>query len=143
PRDLIMNVAMPEVDGRLLTRAVSFKAARADGGATYVADGERAEFVAGQARAWIDLAHARPGARRVALVLGNYPDRQGRIGNGVGLDTPQSTVAIARAMAEAGYDAAGFPSTGAALMATALGAGSARLPLRDYRDFYDDLPAAA
>ena len=32
PRDLTMNVVLPEVDGRLVSRAVSFKAEVAEGG---------------------------------------------------------------------------------------------------------------
>ena len=44
-------------------------------------------------------ARTPPAERRVALVLANYPNRDGRIGNGVGLDTPASAVAVLRALA--------------------------------------------
>src|SRR5262249_48307562 len=47
--------------------------------------------------------------RRIALVLANYPNRDGRIGNGVGLDTPASAIAILRALTEAGYRIAVAP----------------------------------
>jgi cobaltochelatase CobN len=115
PRDLTMNVVLPEVDGRLLTRAVSFKSER-DGVSTYRSVPDRIAFVARQAAAWVRLAARPPSQRRVALVLSNYPDRDGRIGNGVGLDTPASAAAIGAAMAAAGYTLPGFPDTGAALM---------------------------
>jgi cobaltochelatase CobN len=39
----------------------------------------------------------------VAIVLANYPNRDGRIANGVGLDTPAGTVEVLRAMEAAGY----------------------------------------
>ena len=97
PRDLTMNVVLPEVDGRILTRAVSFKAER--GGATaYQPVADRVAFVAKQAAAWVRLGQKPAADRRVALVLSNYPDRDGRIANGVGLDSPESTVRVARAM---------------------------------------------
>ena len=32
----------------------------------------------------------------MAIVLANYPNKDGRIANGVGYDTPASTVAILR-----------------------------------------------
>ena len=41
--------------------------------------------------------------RRVAIVLANYPIRDGRLANGVGYDAPQSTVEILKALEEAGY----------------------------------------
>src|SRR6185295_5919642 len=126
PRDLTMNVVLPEVDGRILTRAVSFKAelppdphteARAT---VYRAVPDRIRFVAEQARAWIGLASKPAKERRVAIVLSNYPNRDGRLANGVGLDTPESAVRLARAMREAGYNVSGFPKTSAALMARLL-----------------------
>ncbi len=33
------------------------------------------------------------------MVLANYPNRDGRIGNGVGLDTPAGTLNVLRALA--------------------------------------------
>ncbi|MCX5514886.1 cobaltochelatase subunit CobN [Kaistia algarum] len=122
PRDLIMNVALPEVDGRILTRPVSFKEEVARDPATdsrivvYKADRERIAFVAAQVAAWVRLG-AKPASKsRIALVLSNYPGRDGRIGNGVGLDTPESAVRIAAAMRRAGYELPAFPETGRALM---------------------------
>ncbi|MCR4281602.1 MAG: cobaltochelatase subunit CobN, partial [Bauldia sp.] len=119
PRDLTMNVVLPEVDGRILTRAVSFKAERGPA-TTYRPLHGRVSFVARQAGAWVRLGEKEAGERRVALVLSNYPARDGRIANGVGLDTPESAVRVARAMAETGYALSGFPESGASLMAMLL-----------------------
>ena len=66
-RDIAMNVALPEVDGRILARAVSFKAeARFDARTecpivAYAPRPDRIEFSAELARAWIALA-ATPAA---------------------------------------------------------------------------------
>ena len=121
-RDIAMNVALPEVDGRLLTRAVSFKDAKTYDGLTqcnivsYVAESSRVSFVAKLAGSWARLRHAPIAERNVALVLANYPNRDGRLGNGVGLDTPASTINIMHAMRDAGYSIGDVPSDGNALI---------------------------
>lgn len=122
PRDLAMNVALPEVDGRIFTRAVAFKAAERFDEVTQcgivvpkVAP-DRMAFVADLASNWAKLRRTPPAERRVALILANYPNRDGRIGNGVGLDTPESAAAILAALGEAGYDIGAAPRDGAGLM---------------------------
>ncbi|MBV9551903.1 MAG: cobaltochelatase subunit CobN, partial [Alphaproteobacteria bacterium] len=122
PRDLAMNVALPEIDGRVLSRAVSFKAPLGRDPETeaelvgYRPVADRIAFVADLARNWARL-RAKPAAeRRIAIVLANYPNKDGRIGNGVGLDTPASAVAILAALEQAGYRVTDSPQTGAALM---------------------------
>ncbi|HUA51440.1 MAG TPA: cobaltochelatase subunit CobN, partial [Candidatus Sulfotelmatobacter sp.] len=96
PRDIAMNVALPEIDGRILARAVSFKRqaerdplTEADI-ARHEPEPSRVAFVAELAHAWADLRGTPASQRRIALILANYPNRDGRIGNGVGLDTPES-----------------------------------------------------
>ena len=157
-RDIAMNVALPEVDGRILARAVSFKAeARFDTLTqcpivAYVPRRDRVAFTADLARAWIDLAATPAAERRVGVVLANYPNRDGRLGNGVGLDTPAGTIELLGAMAAAGYDVDGIPSSGNTLVA-AIAAGPTnagvdgrevreRLALDDYLAFFSTLPAA-
>src|SRR5205814_1951200 len=81
-------------DGRILSRAVSFKAddhwneptqCRV---VTYRPMPDRIAFVADLASAWIGLRRSLPANRRLAIVLANYPNKDGRIANGVGYDTP-------------------------------------------------------
>ena len=123
PRDLAMHVALPEVDGRVLARAVSFKAeARFDALTEcpivdYAPRADRLAFVAELARRWSTLRRTPRADRRVALVLANYPNRDGRIGNGVGLDTPAATVNLLRALAGAGYRVEDLPCSGDELVA--------------------------
>ncbi|HEY9876899.1 MAG TPA: cobaltochelatase subunit CobN [Leptolyngbyaceae cyanobacterium] len=108
-RDIAMNVALPEVDGRIITRAVSFKAVnqRSEGletdVVTYAPVADRIAFVADLAARWVALRQAPVAERRVALILANYPTRDGRLANGVGLDTPQSCIEILKALKAAGY----------------------------------------
>ncbi|MFM7613841.1 MAG: cobaltochelatase subunit CobN, partial [Synechococcales cyanobacterium] len=46
------------------------------------------------------------------LILANYPNRDGRIANGVGLDTPNSCTAIFKALEQAGYYLTDIPVDG-------------------------------
>ena len=158
PRDIAMNVALPEIDGRILTRAVSFKAAARYDAATqcdvvaYEPVADRIDFTAELAANWARLRHSPVGERRVALVLANYPNRDGRIGNGVGLDTPAGTMVLLEAMAEAGYRVGDLPTDGAALIARIQAGptnhdptrhGGEFLGLDDYQLFFAGLPASA
>ncbi len=122
-RDLGMNVSLPEVDGRVLARAVSFKAAlRFDEKVqanivSHQPDAGRMGFVARLAANWARLRRLEAAERRIAIVLANYPNRDGRLGNGVGLDTPAGTVEALKAMAAAGYAVADLPEDGDTLIA--------------------------
>ncbi|TCR83819.1 cobaltochelatase subunit CobN [Rhizobium sp. BK376] len=121
-RDLGMNVALPEVDGRVLSRAVSFKAAARYDERVEVnivgsePDAGRMRYVAELAANWATLRGTQPQKRRVALVMANYPNRDGRLGNGVGLDTPAGTVEVLRAMQAQGYPVSDLPADGDALI---------------------------
>ncbi|WP_414530794.1 cobaltochelatase subunit CobN [Nodularia chucula] len=109
PRDMAMNVALPEVDGRIITRAVSFKTIQTRNPQletdvmVYEPVSDRIEFVAELAANWVNLRSKPPQERRIALILANYPNRNGRLANGVGLDTPASCVEIIQALQGAGY----------------------------------------
>ena len=152
-RDLAMNVALPEVDGRILARAVSFKSERRFDRATQcpvVAHAplrDRIDFVAELAASWTRLRGTPAAERRVAIVLANYPRRDGRLGNGVGLDTPAATLNALKAMAAAGYGVAALPASGRSLIAALLAAraalgGGLRYPLASYEAWLARLPEA-
>ena len=159
-RDIAMNVALPELDGRILTRAIGFKGeaffdeATQCPIATWKAQGDRITFVADLMANWCRLRRTPAPDRRVALVLANYPNRDGRLANGVGLDTPAATVHVLNLLAQAGYDTQA-PADSATLMAQIMAGptnwltdradrtGGERLSLTDYRSFYDTLPLVA
>ncbi|MDX1432038.1 MAG: cobaltochelatase subunit CobN [Gammaproteobacteria bacterium] len=121
-RDIAMNVALPEIDGRLLAGAVSFKDDAGYDDTTecrlvrYREVPDRVAATAALASAWLRLRRTPASERRVALVLANYPNRDGRLGNGVGLDTPAGTLEALRALARAGYDTGELPACGQALI---------------------------
>ncbi|ESA33672.1 cobaltochelatase subunit [Leptolyngbya sp. Heron Island J] len=116
PRDIAMNVALPEVDGRIISRAVSFKAVQTDHPQlettvmAYEPKMDRVQFVADLAANWVTLRRTPPQQRKVALILANYPNKDGRLANGVGLDTPASCLEILRALKSAGYTFGSIPS---------------------------------
>ena len=134
-RDIAMNVALPEVDGRVFSRAVSFKGARRRDLLSetdiveYEPVGDRISFVCEMARRWAGLRRKPVAERRLALILANYPNRDGRIGNGVGLDTPAAAVKVLGALKDRGYRVDGIPADGAALVA--------RMTAGPTNDFHD------
>jgi len=138
-RDLAMHIALPELDGRIISRPISFKdlAWRSERSQSdvvcYRAQPERMDFVAELARRWILLARLPNQDKRVALILANYPTRDGRIGNGVGLDTPAAALNILRAMQREGYPLAPLPDSGTALIHALLGGVSNDLDSIDQR----------
>ena len=159
-RDIAMGVALPEIDGRVYTRAVSFKrAAERDEAcqcpvARHGAVPDRIDFVAELAGNWLRLTHTPADQRRTALVLANYPNRDGRIANGVGLDTPASVLVALNILQEAGWKVEGAPGTVKNLMNRVLAgptnwlsnrsarSGGERLTLSAYREHFRTLSRA-
>lgn len=138
-RDLAMHIALPELDGRIISRPISFKdlAWRSERSQSdvvcYKPHLERMDFVAELARRWCELARLGNPQKRVALILANYPTRDGRIGNGVGLDTPAAALNILRAMQAEGYPVGPLPDSGTALIHALLGGVSNDLDTLDQR----------
>ena len=166
PLDLSLQVALPELDGRLTTRIGAFKesvaASHAAGPAAAIGsvlhqvrpDPERLDWVVQLCRNWITLRRTPAAERRIALVLANYPTRNSRLANGVGLDTPASTALMLQWLNEAGYTMPAPPDSGQALIEALLGGRSNdpesahlapmdQLPLRTYQQWYVTLPEAA
>lgn len=157
-RDIAMNVALPEVDGRILSRAVSFKGeAYFDDAtqcpiATYRARGDRIEFVADLAQNWAKLRHTATADRKVGIILANYPNKDGRLANGVGLDTPAATVHTLNALDEQGYNLRNIPQDSKALMDQIMAGptnwltdratrtGGVDMSMADYQIAYGQLP---
>ncbi|MDJ0629632.1 MAG: cobaltochelatase subunit CobN [Rhodobacter sp.] len=139
-RDIAMNVALPEVDGRILARAVSFKGEAFFDTATecpiaaYRARGDRIDFTATLAANWARLRRTPPADRKVALILANYPNKDGRLANGVGLDTPASTVNVMKLLTASGYSIENSPVDSAALMVQLLAGPTNWLTDRTSRD---------
>ena len=130
PIDTAMNVALPEFDGRIITVPISFKEetaaaaernGRAAGGGNtlslprlqrYVAAPDRMDALARLAVKWANLRRKANADKRIALIMSNYPTKDARIGNAVGLDTPASVVALLHALQSAGYRVEDIPADG-------------------------------
>ena len=147
PSDLAMHVALPEIDGRILARAVSFKAAGPRdatteyGAVAHQPLADRVAFVAELAFAWAQLRTTPPAEKRLACVLPDYPARGGRTGYAVGLDTPASAAAIAGILRAAGYDVAADCYAVGLIEALSEGPLEPTLTLAEYEDELAAAPA--
>ncbi len=162
-KDLAMQVVLPELDGRHGMLLVGHKQDAVWHERTqcplsaYSPDREGILRAVTLAKNWARLRATPPADRRVAIVLANYPIRDGRLANGVGYDAPQSTVEILRAMEGQGYSvspddggtARAWPVNGNALIG-ALQSGPTNahpqrgagipFPVTRYRELFADLP---
>lgn len=125
--DLAMQVALPELDGRLLTTSIAFKEP-----GTLIPDLEYARTVlrpdpegialaADRAAGWARLAAKPRAERRIAILLPDYPgaartEESGQEGYAVGLDGFASLSAIVRLLRDAGYDLGNAPLPDAAVL---------------------------
>ena len=147
PSDLAMHVALPEIDGRILTRAISFKTASARDTRTEFSAvahhplADRVDFAAELARRWAALRRVAPWDKRLACVLPDYPARGGRTGYAVGLDTPASAVAICKTLRAAGYDVACDMDASSLIAALERGPLEATLTLAEYEAELTAAPA--
>ncbi|MXW47931.1 MAG: cobaltochelatase subunit CobN [Gammaproteobacteria bacterium] len=161
PRDMAMHVALPEVDGRIISRAISFKGLNYHCEQTqtdvvqYQPHRERIAFVAQLAASWCRLRAKANSEKRIAFILANYPTREGRLGNGVGLDTPASVITILHALQQQGYSIDSPPPDGDTLMHElqqgitndpsnwSLRLARQSLAMADYLEFLAQLPKAS
>ncbi|MFK7867142.1 MAG: cobaltochelatase subunit CobN [Alphaproteobacteria bacterium] len=121
-RELAMNVVLPELDGRIYTRIAGFKTAPQRDSLTQamvvrsIAHPENANFIAGLAANFVRLQTIPEKAKKLAIMLANYPNKDGRIANGVGLDTPQSVFNVLHDLKQAGYHVIRIPKTAQHMM---------------------------
>ncbi|MGC2409530.1 MAG: cobaltochelatase subunit CobN [Methyloceanibacter sp.] len=108
--DFAMQVVLPELDGRLLTTAISFKTEQsAVAGLEFarVAHQPAEDGIAAAARSaslWARLATTPRAERKLALVLSDYPGAAGQAAHAVGLDAIASTVEILQLLKREGFD---------------------------------------
>ncbi len=123
--DTAMSVALPEFDGRIISVPISFKeqsngkeSGASSGGRMrgqlqrYVPRLDRVDHVARLAIRWAGLRHKPNSEKKIAIILSNYPTKDARIGNAVGLDTPASVVRLLEALKLQGYKVVGIPESG-------------------------------
>ncbi|MGQ2902252.1 MAG: cobaltochelatase subunit CobN [Neoaquamicrobium sediminum] len=122
PADLAMHVVLPELDGRLMAGAISFKQT-ADPDAQLALrptvnrpEPDRVKQVAARIEAFLTLQRTPPAERRVAILVPDYPAAAGRTGYAVGLDVPQSVLAMLHDLKNAGYSVEKIPASARELM---------------------------
>jgi cobaltochelatase CobN len=146
--DLAMNVVLPEVDGRIFTRAISFKAEAPRRAASefselrHAPEFTRIDFVADLAANWARLRRKPNSDKSLALVLSDYPARRGRGGYAIGLDAQASVAAIAEALRDAGFDLGDACLPHDLMRVLEDGAHFVTLPLDAYLSWIASLPAS-
>ena len=144
--DLAMHVVLPELDGRIMAGAISFKAESPRWEnleftrLAHAPVASRIARVADLATAWARLRTTPRAGRRLAFVLSDYPGKGGRTGYAVGLDTPHSVIAMAQMLASAGFDAGVLPEAAALMGGLTQGLGAPVLSVADYERLFANLP---
>ncbi|MEA2997106.1 MAG: cobaltochelatase CobN, partial [Alphaproteobacteria bacterium] len=145
--DLAMHVVLPELDGRVLAGAIAFKSPlplHEDLAFTALAnrpEPDRIDGVAARVAALVRLRATPRKARRVAILLPDYPGAPGRTGYAVGLDVPASVLALLADLRDAGYAVGETPPTSRALLdALARGDDEAMLSIDAYGGMLARLP---
>ena len=148
PADLAMHVVLPELDGRILAGAISFKGeTETDPALAFRAfanrpEADRVEQVAKRIAALIRLQRTERAARKLAILIPDYPSAPGRTGYAVGLDVPSSVLAMLHDLKEQGYAVDGIPQSPRELLDALEKAGHG-LGLMEYLALSADLPEAA
>ncbi|MBZ9709630.1 cobaltochelatase subunit CobN [Mesorhizobium sp. ESP7-2] len=148
PADLAMHVVLPELDGRILAGAISFKGesdvdpALGHRALANQPQADRVEQVAKRVAAFIRLQETPRAERKLAILIPDYPSAPGRTGYAVGLDVPSSVLAMLHDLSEQGYAVEGIPQTPRELL-DLLERGDGGLGLEDYDSFSTELPSAA
>ncbi len=148
PADLAMHVVMPELDGRIVAGAISFKAeSDIDAALAFRAMGNRPEpdrvdQVAARIAAMVELQRTPRERRKLAILIPDYPSAPGRTGYAVGLDVPASVLAMLHDLKDQGYAVDAIPQSPRALL-DLLEHESQGLSLADYTAGLETVPAAS
>jgi cobaltochelatase CobN len=117
PSETTTQCALPELDGRIFSGVTLFREPLTGSTIHHHPGCEvRCDAVADHAARWHRLQSLPNEKKRIAILLSNYPTSEGRIGNGVGLDTPESTIRLLRALNTAGYETGSLPADAGDLM---------------------------
>ncbi len=146
PADLAMHVVLPELDGRILAGAISFKQQHGAGDEPNIQinqpEPDRIAQVATRIACFLKLQATPRGERRLAILIPDYPNAPGRAGYAVGLDVPASVLAMLYDLRAEGYHVQDIPSSSRALMQQLEHAADS-FPLQDYLAAFARLPETA
>ena len=144
--DLAMNIVLPELDGRLITRAISFKSEAPTASDTeftkiiHKPKEDRIGFLADLAWNWVKLQRTPNKDKKLALILSDYPHKGGHQAYAVGLDTPASVIVIADELKQSGYTIGDLPDSGALIHQLTQGGRNESLSAEHYRSLFMTLP---
>jgi len=147
PADLAMHVVLPELDGRVLAGAISFKDVGREQGSGFAAQAnrpepDRVEQVAARIARYLKLQVTPRAERRIAILIPDYPSAPGRTGYAVGLDVPSSVLAVLSDLKDAGYAVSDIPETPRDLMRM-LAEPKAGVSTSSYQEAFARLPEPA
>ncbi|WP_157015357.1 cobaltochelatase subunit CobN [Mesorhizobium xinjiangense] len=148
PADLAMHIVLPELDGRLLAGAISFKSeiesddALAFRGQVNRPEPDRIAQVAARIANFVELQSLPRCDKRLAILMPDYPAAPGRTGYAVGLDVPASVIAMLHDLKDAGYHVENIPETPRDLLKE-IDRHGAYLELDSYHTALDSLPQNA
>ena len=120
PLDAATKIVMPEFDGKISGPLFAFRNPQTG---LMRADPLQTQALVRLAVKYVRLRRLENHEKKIALVLTNFANRQGRVGGAVGLDTPASIIAILRALESDGYSVGTIPADGNALMSELLARG--------------------
>jgi len=146
--DVAMQVVLPELDGRLSSTAISFKSEDVPVDRLEYARTSHAPnpagitLVAEQASRWVHLAQTPRGARRLGLVLSDYP-AAGQLAHAIGLDAVESSIALLDDLAEAGYAVGSDIDPLTIADAVCIGGPAPTLDVPTYERLFQTMPADA
>tara|TARA_B100000989_G_scaffold229904_1_gene176767 strand:- start:1416 stop:4700 length:3285 start_codon:yes stop_codon:yes gene_type:complete len=100
PTDMVMHVALPEIDGRIFAGIASFKKKyKKDkllefSQIKHMADKERIVSIVKKISGWVRLQKIHNSKKKISFILSTYPGKPWLMGHAVGLDVFESVEAI-------------------------------------------------
>ncbi len=162
PTDLSLQVVLPEIDGRITTRPCSFKEVKKIDNclsttiSKTIPNSAGIKWIVDHAYAWTKLQETKVENQKVTIVLANYPTKDGRLANGVGLDTPNSLAEILNWLKISRYDLGLFENNmdGNSILSVILNKRTndptsnhkkplTYIPLEEYLNWWNKLPRVA
>ena len=156
--DLLMQIVIPEFDGRIISVPCSFKEVSkinkrlCSEVSNQKYDKDGLIWLVKLINNYLKLSSLNNFNKKITLIISNYPVKNGRLGNGVGLNTQNSILNILRWLKNEGYDTGDsvFPETSYELMSLLVKTRTNDpesyknppldfLPLSDYEKFWQTL----